>query len=383
MSDYYKSSDPKVRWYLESVSDSKMEWKVSIDPIPFIIGRSEDANLNLADHSISRQHTEIRISGNHLWIRDMNSTNGTFLNHKPITSELVKEGDIISIGKFRFSAKKSKPAAASHADETLCGDFSEEPGRVSKLEPKLRKLIRERNIIPHFQPILNFLDKTIAGYEVLGRISDKDLPSNPAELFDIAECLGLSSELSSLFREVGVNTGKNLPGSPMLFVNTTPIEVFQSADLLKSLENIRYIAPDNAIILEINEKSATDVNVISKLRNYLSNLNIGLAFDDFGTGQTRLVELANVPPDYLKFDISLIREIHLAPQRLHDMISTFVKAAKDLGIKTVAEGIERQEEAETCRCIGFDCAQGFYYGKPFPMPKKDFNLDETAKLNQL
>ena len=70
-----------------------------------------------------------------------------------------------------------------------------------------------------------------------------------------------------------------------------------------------------------------------------------LAFDDFGVGQTRLVELSNTPPDYLKFDISLIRKIHLAPKRLHQMVSTFIKASHDLGILTLAEGIECAEEA--------------------------------------
>ena len=92
-----------------------------------------------------------------------------------------------------------------------------------------------------------------------------------------------------------------------------------------------------------------------------------LAFDDFGAGQTRLAELAKSPPDYLKFDKSLIHQIHLAPGRLHQMLSTFVNAAQDLGIDTLAEGIECSDEAETCRQLGFDFAQGFYYSKPLPI----------------
>jgi EAL domain-containing protein (putative c-di-GMP-specific phosphodiesterase class I) len=114
----------------------------------------------------------------------------------------------------------------------------------------------------------------------------------------------------------------------------------------------------------VNQKATTDTNEMSRLRNALGRLNIDLAFDDFGVGQTRLVELARAPPDFLKFDESLIRQIHLAPKRLHQMVSTFVKAAQDLGIATVAEGIECSDEAETCQRLGFNFAQGFFYGRP-------------------
>jgi EAL domain-containing protein (putative c-di-GMP-specific phosphodiesterase class I) len=208
---------------------------------------------------------------------------------------------------------------------------------------------------------------TIVGYEILGRVADEDLPSNPSELLDMAQWIGCASDLSALFREVGVDIGRNLPGSPILFVNSTPSEVYHMDVLLESLEKIHDMAPLNKIVLEINEKAATDTDEMSRLRKGLGKLNIGLAFDDFGVGQTRLVELAKAPPDFLKFDMSLIRQIHLAPKRLHQMVSTFVKAAQNLGVATVAEGIECSNEAETCQQLGFNFAQGFFYGRPLPI----------------
>jgi EAL domain-containing protein (putative c-di-GMP-specific phosphodiesterase class I) len=133
------------------------------------------------------------------------------------------------------------------------------------------------------------------------------------------------------------------------------------------MQKIRYTAPSTTVVLEINEKAAADTNELPILRDSLEKLNIGLAFDDFGVGQTRLVELSKTPPDYLKFDISLIRKIHLAPKRLHQMISTFIKASHDLGILTLAEGIECSEESEVCRQIGFDLGQGYFFGRPAPI----------------
>jgi EAL domain-containing protein (putative c-di-GMP-specific phosphodiesterase class I) len=120
-------------------------------------------------------------------------------------------------------------------------------------------------------------------------------------------------------------------------------------------------------VVELNEKATVVTSGMMQIRKTLRKLNMGLAFDDFGAGQTRLAELAKAPPDFLKFDISLIRQIHLAPKRLHKMVSTFVKATQDLGIAAIAEGIECPEEAETCQRLGFNFAQGFLFGRPLPI----------------
>jgi EAL domain-containing protein (putative c-di-GMP-specific phosphodiesterase class I) len=355
-------------WYLEAVADANREWMVAIEPFPFIIGRDEDCNLKLTDKRISRHHSEICKSGDHLWIRDFESTNGTFVNQKAIKqAELLETNDTISIGKFKFCLKSVNSNSTAIAEETYSMDISEDLNCLASIEPKLRALLRERNVVPHFQPVLRFSDMTILGYEILGRVAEGDLPSNPSELLDMAQWIGCASDLSALFREVGVDIGRNLPGSPVLFVNSTPLEIQQMDVLLESLGRIHDMAPLNKIVLEINEKATTDTKEMSRLRNALGKLNIDLAFDDFGVGQTRLVELAKAPPDFLKFDKSLIRQIHLAPKRLHQMVSTFVKAAQDLGIATVAEGIECSDEAETCQRLGFNFAQGFFYGRPLPI----------------
>ena len=360
-----------INWFLEAVADANREWKVVIETDPFIVGRDEDCELKLTDKRISRRHFEIRRGGDLIWIRDLESTNGTFVNHKKIKqAELLEQGDIISIGKFKFCIKNEKSNIASLIEETYSMDsmdISQEFRDLGSLAPKLRALLIDRDVIPYFQPILKFSDMEVVGHEILGRISDESLPSNPSELLELAQLFGYDSDLSALFREVGVGIGKNLPGSPALFVNTTPSEICKINTLLESLNKIHDMAPSNRIVVEINEKAITNKNEMSRLRIGLEKLNIGLAFDDFGAGQTRLVELAKAPPDYLKFDASLIHEIHLAPKRLHQMVSTFVKAAQDLGIGTLAEGIECSDEAKTCQQLGFNFAQGFFYGKPLPI----------------
>ena len=358
-----------MKWCLEAIADAGRGWLANIESVPFVVGRADDCDLTLIDNRISRYHSEIRISGDLLWIRDLESTNGTFVNNNKIEhAQLLDPDDIVSIGNYRFRVKRVNASTLSVTTrETIFGTLSEELRDFSSYDPKLRTLLRERNVIPHFQPILRLLDMTAQGYEILGRVDVDGLPSNPYQLLDIAESLGCASRLSSLFREVGVEVGKDLPGSPLLFINTTRLEVFEMDDLIKSLQTIRNIAPSSKIVLEINEKAAADTSEFPKLQAALKQMAMGLAFDDFGVGQTRLVELSTISPDYLKFDMSLIRQIHLAPERLHRMIATFIKASHDLGILTLAEGIECAEEADVCKQLGFDLGQGYLFGRPVPV----------------
>ncbi len=245
-----------INWFLEAVADANREWKVVIETDPFIVGRDEGCELKLTDKRISRRHFEIRRGGDLIWIRDLESTNGTIVNHKKIKqAELLEQGDIISIGKFKFCIKNEKSNTTSIIEETYSMDsmdISQEFRDLGSLAPKLRALLIDRDVIPHFQPILKFSDMEVVGYEILGRISDESLPSNPSELLELAHLFGYDSDLSALFREVGVDIGKNLPKSPALFVNTTPSEIYKINTLLESLNKIHDMAPSNRNVVEIN-----------------------------------------------------------------------------------------------------------------------------------
>ncbi|AQA18561.1 hypothetical protein BST95_10280 [Halioglobus japonicus] len=122
--------------------------------------------------------------------------------------------------------------------------------------------------------------------------------------------------------------------------------------------------PNLEIVLEIHERAVSDIDRMKHLQVELHRLGIGLAYDDFGAGQARLMELIEAPADYLKFDMNLIRKIDQAEPKRFEMVSMFVDIAKKVGSKTIAEGVETAGEAEACQSMGFDFIQGYYYGQP-------------------
>jgi EAL domain-containing protein (putative c-di-GMP-specific phosphodiesterase class I) len=136
------------------------------------------------------------------------------------------------------------------------------------------------------------------------------------------------------------------------------------------------------VTLEIHESAATRIEEIRRLRCLLTELQMTLAYDDFGAGQARLVELAEVPPDYLKFDMQLVQGIQDASAARQQMLATLVRMADEMGIQTLAEGMETAADAETCRELGFHLGQGFHYGCPAPAAKYATGESAAATRNE-
>ncbi len=186
-------------------------------------------------------------------------------------------------------------------------------------------------------------------------------------MFHAASQLNLEVELSELLRWEGVRVGRDLPSHPKLFVNTHPKELENVGKLIRSMAKVRQISGNTELVLEIHEASVTNREVMRELSAAVADLNIELAFDDFGAGQARLAELIESRPDYVKFDISLIHGIDQADEPRRRMLETLVRMVRELDIRALAEGIETFDEAGTCLDIGFDLGQGYYYGRPAPL----------------
>ena len=355
-------------WFLEGFTEeSGPVRRVPILSFPFEIGRRPGLSMTLVSNLISQRHAELGRYGSQLTLRDLGSTNGTFLNGKRLAEgQLIREGDIIHFARFEFRLGKvgSEEAEALLASTIAVED--ELPRLMIDKSRILREMMRRREVVSVFQPIVTLAERHVMGYEALGRGLLKGAHAPSGELFDTAEVLGAEAELSRLFRNQSIEDCSLLPGNPIVFINTHPIEI-GSSDLMESLRHFRRQAPELLAVLEIHESAVTNPRMMRGIREFLREVDIGLAYDDFGAGQARLQELAEIQPDFLKFDISLIRDIDNAPASRHRVLASLVALALDLGIAPIAEGIESEPEATTCQQLGFNLGQGFLFGAPAPV----------------
>jgi EAL domain-containing protein (putative c-di-GMP-specific phosphodiesterase class I) len=135
---------------------------------------------------------------------------------------------------------------------------------------------------------------------------------------------------------------------------------------VESLRELRRIGPNLDLVLEIHEGALAEPQVIAELKRDLDELTMRLALDDFGIGE-RILQLAEVPPHYLKFDISMVKDIVKAPPSKRRLLAMLMAAAREVSAVPIAEGIENETEASVCSSAGFTLAQGYLFGQPVPL----------------
>ncbi len=333
-----------------------------IPRLPAILGRRADVDVCVPQPSVSGIHAEFFQEGSTLLVRDRGSTNGTFVNGRRVESPVpLVSKDLLHFGEamFRLGRRQEHDSVtinATRASTDLCDQ--------ALALVQFDRLLSERVVTPYYQPIVEAQADQIFAYEVLGRSSLFGL-NTPGPMFRAAAALHKESELSRLLRTQSFYT-KAQQAAPHLFLNTHPRELDDISELIVSLQELRTLAPNQTLTLEIHESAALESASMKVLRTALSELKILLAYDDFGAGQARLTELVETSPEFVKFDMRLIRGIHNAPEAQRRMVGSLVRLVLELGISPLAEGVETAAECQTCRELGFTLFQGFYFGKPGP-----------------
>ena len=353
----------RVTWLLTGqLAEDQPVRQVRVDAPRFVVGRSPGASLCIPSPTVSREHAELTVVERGLLLRDLGSTNGTFVNGARVAEPFtVHHGDLLQFGQIVLRVVQQDTETGP---QTIQEDSCDRALALIQFD----QLMTQRAVTPHVQPIVNMDDRARWGSEVLARSRFFGL-KDPHSMFAAAKVLNLEGELSRILREEGIRSGQVLPIEHALFVNTHPVEMDDIELLIFSLGELREIEPRRPLVLEIHEAAVTNGSDMRTLRAALNDLQIGLAYDDFGAGQARLVELVDVPPDYLKFDMSLVQNLESASMERQRMLGSLVKMVHDLGIMPLAEGVELEGDHNICRQMGFKYGQGFLYGYPM-LPRK-------------
>ena len=243
---------------------------------------------------------------------------------------------------------------------------------VLLIENELRNAIEHEEFLLYYQPQYDSKTSQIVGLEALirWRHPQKGLVS-PALFIPIAEESGLITEIGdwvlrtavqqiAIWQEAGLNT---VP----VAVNLSVVQFHQDTLYASVCQILRETKVDPSMLeLELTEGIAMeDSERTLNVLNQLNALGVRLSIDDFGTGYSSLSYLKKFKIDKLKIDQSFVRGLGSHPQDAA-IITAIIGMSKSLGFKTIAEGVETQEQLSFLIAHDCDEVQGYYFNKPLP-----------------
>jgi PAS domain S-box-containing protein len=232
----------------------------------------------------------------------------------------------------------------------------------------LRQALDSDAVVPCFQPIAELNSGRITGFEVLARWQHSQLgPILPENFISLAEQNGLIGQLMRQVLRRAFMSASILGESLELSVNVSPVQL-RDLELPGQIRGVAERAgfPLNRLTVEITESALMDnLERAKKITGELRTMGCRLALDDFGTGYSSLRHLQELPIDDLKIDRVFVGAM-TSTRDSRKIVAAIVGLGQSLGLRTVAEGVETEEQAEILLWLGCQLGQGWLYGRPVP-----------------
>ena len=272
---------------------------------------------------------------------------------------------------------KAADMAMYHAKERERGSFcfyTQELNAIANermaLDNRLRAAVKDNEFSVHYQPQWSLADGRLTGVEALVRWWSDDAFVSPARFIPVAEDNGQIVALGAWILEEACRQAAQwrARGHEMtIAVNVSPVQIRRD-DLPGRVRQVlrKTGLPAAALELEITESlmMGEDTQALETL-SALKAIGIKLAIDDFGTGYSNLAYLKRFNVDRLKIDQSFVRNIDSKPDAAA-IVNAVIVMGRQLGLNTLAEGVETEAERDALRTAGCDDIQGYLLGKPMP-----------------
>ena len=245
--------------------------------------------------------------------------------------------------------------------------------KESKIEHEMNTALKDNEFEVYYQPKINIKNNTLYGAEALVRWNHNGKMIPPSEFIPVFEKNKFILKLDLyIFEQVcrDKKMWKEKYNQNLIVSVNVSREHFLDEHFLEKYLLIasKYGINPNEIDLEITESATIEAGIdIIEIMNKMKKLGFLISIDDFGTGYSSLSALQDMPADILKIDKSFVDRIGKNEKNIIDYI---LNIAKELNLKTIAEGVETEQQRDYLYEKGCDIIQGYYYAKP--MPEKEF-----------
>jgi diguanylate cyclase (GGDEF)-like protein len=240
-----------------------------------------------------------------------------------------------------------------------------------ELRERLEAALEAEEFVVHYQPIVELVSGEITGVEALVRWRQRDgRLALPAEFIPLAEETGLVVPLGQWVLREACRQARvwqtELAGPLSMAINVASRQLQDPAFMSSLAACVRRsgVHPSD-LVMELTESALLDDGETTAASIAgMKDLGVRIALDDFGTGYSSLSHLRRFPIDMLKIDRSFVSGVDGTEEGERALVHSIIRLASSLGLETVAEGIERPEQAVRLRTLGARLGQGFHFGHP-------------------
>ncbi len=229
--------------------------------------------------------------------------------------------------------------------------------------------IRQKRVVPYFQPIVDVTKKEVMAYEVLTRIVMPERVVSASEFIEEAEGMGAIGKIDYLLIEQALATVKRHGYQGKLFFNLSPkaLVLNEFMPTMRGFMDQFDVKPPQ-LVFEITERDTVkNLGLVEDIIHGLKDDGFQLAIDDFGVGYSSFRYLKLFKADFLKVDGDFIKSMSGENNKMEKaIVSNIASLAGDLGIKTIAEYVESESILDNVRLAGIDFAQGYFIRHPLP-----------------
>ncbi len=269
---------------------------------------------------------------------------------KPAPAELL-------VGKVEYAAKLHALARLRRRALDILGGQWSQMGDRAALEVAFERAFDRLSIA--FQPIVSWSGRRVIGHEALLRSSDPQLP-DPASVLAVAERLSRIDQIGRLVRERVARSMAKAPAE-FVFVNLHPHELLDG-ELFSATAPLSQFA--DRIVLEVSEHALLDdIEHLESRAETLRKLGFRLALDNLGPGYPGLSSFARLRPEFVKYDLSLVRGAEQTPEQV-EIVAGMTTLFASMSTQVIAAGIESIAERDAMLKAGVDLLQGFAFSRP-------------------
>jgi diguanylate cyclase (GGDEF)-like protein len=316
----------------------------------------------------------------------------TELSHRPGDADRVGASIGISVS---IGGRGTAEVLLNEADKAMYQAKSLGRGRVevfdaalgrqvhlrSTAQKMLQSALDDHRVIVYYQPVIDFETGRIVGFEALARIAENDgsiLP--PVEFISVAEDSGLVVPLGTQVLEMACEEARRWeeiapPVVPLTIAVNLSARQFEPGDLttvVRSMLQQSGLDP-TCLHLELTETAIIDLRPdILRQLELIRDLGVQIGLDDFGTGYASLTHLRRLPLSFVKIDQTFVQGIG-EDQSDERIVSAVVDLAANLGLRSIAEGVETIDQLSRLRELGCNQGQGYLFARP--LPPNDVSMD--------